>query len=68
MLASLSKSLRESVVLPAPEGEDITSKSPRLKITGLVVALFNVLNLLSHLVDNGFEIKSDLGQARITCF
>ena len=56
MLLSLSKSLRERVVLPAPEGDDMTSKSPRLKITGLVANLFNVLHLLTHLVDDGFEV------------
>ena len=68
MLGSAARSLRESVVLPAPEGDDITSKSPRLKITGLEVVLFNVLNLLSHLIDDGFEVKADSGQARITRF
>ena len=63
MLLSCDINLRDNVVLPAPDGEDITSSMPRRAIFGLVGDLFNVLYLLAHLIDDSFEFKTDAGQA-----
>jgi hypothetical protein len=47
-------------VLPAPEGEDRTNRTPRLEMfpgawfPALPVASFNVLHLLAKLVDDRF--------------
>src|SRR5262245_40828082 len=58
---SLSSSLRVSVVLPAPEGDEITRRRPRRSM-GMVLALFNVLHLLAHLIYDGFEAEPDAAQ------
>src|SRR4051794_22894641 len=51
---SLSSSLRERVVLPAPDGEDSTSISPRRWILS-----FDILGLFAELVDN--RLKGETG-------
>src|SRR5476651_2018407 len=63
--SSAAKSLWASVVLPAPDGEDSTNNSPRRATVALAAFLFNVLNLFAHLVDHGFEVQANSGQARI---
>lgn len=61
MDGSASKSLRESVVLPAPEGDERTSNNPR---RAMLVWLFllNVLDLFAELIDDGFQFKTDGGE------
>src|SRR6476660_4545790 len=65
--------MRESVVLPAPDGEDRTSISPR-RVTNLAfgfrdaaraISLFQVLHLLAELFDHALELKSDIGQRHV---
>src|SRR5262245_4501515 len=64
-LASAASRPRDSVVLPAPEGEESTSSSPRRAIAGAPgppargwgVSL-NVLHLLAHLVDHRLELQA----------
>src|SRR5690606_34262154 len=67
---------REIVVLPAPEGEDRTSISPRrwmcdgsaasaASIGRLSVALLNVLHLLAELLDDGLQVQADTGQLQV---
>ena len=68
MLLSAASSFFERVVLPAPEGEDITNNSPRRGTAVLVGSLLNVLNLLAHLIDDGFEVEADRRQAGIIGF
>ncbi len=63
---SASSNRRESVVLPAPEGEDSTSSNPRLSILGGFVrgvsvkvaprVSFDVLHLLAQLVDDCLQL------------
>src|SRR5690606_29785630 len=62
MLESRASSSRDSVVLPAPEGDDSTSGNPRRAISALLFTLsLNVLHLLSHLVDDRLERETDAG-------
>lgn len=61
MEGSASKSLRDKVVLPAPEGDESTRSNPRRAIL-ILEDLFNVLNLFAELVDNGFQLKADGGE------
>ena len=61
MDGSASKSLRESVVLPAPEGDESTSRSPRRAIL-IWLLLLNVLDLFAELIDDGFQLKTDGGE------
>src|SRR4029078_7676474 len=62
---SEARSARDKVVLPAPEGEDITRRRPRLTITVLGFPLFNVLHLLTHLVDDRLQLQAHGRQASI---
>src|SRR5262249_22264921 len=93
MAESLASSMRDSVVLPAPDGEDKTSISPRrtmaiffglFRATGRFTmlsalptfpaeprennGLFEVLHLLAELLDNGLELKPDLGEFHVVRF
>ena len=63
-----ARSIFDKVVLPAPEGEDITNNRPRRSTAILEAFLLNVLNLLTHLVDHGFEVKANGRQAAIIGF
>ena len=58
--SALSNS-RDSVVLPAPDGEDSTSSSPRRAIADpedFCDVSLDVLHLLSELIDHGFQLKT----------
>src|SRR5687768_18427448 len=59
---SLSSSRRVSVVLPAPEGEEITRRRPRRSIGMGLATLFNVLHLLAHLINDGLEAQANAAQ------
>ena len=59
--ASASRSLRDKVVLPAPEGDDSTSRSPRRAML-IWLFLLNILDLLAELIDNGLQLKADGGE------
>ena len=64
------KRAREMVDLPAPDGEDNTNINPR-RLIPVWLTLFislNVLNLLTHLVDCGFQGQSNTGQLHIGGF
>src|SRR4051812_20631525 len=65
MLGSDARRARDSVVLPAPEGDDMMRRMPRLGMWTRDSVLFNVLNLLAELVDHGFELEADCGQAAV---
>lgn len=65
MSRSSASNRRDNVVLPAPEGEDKTNSNPRRLIFEVPVALFNVLYLLAHLVDYGFECQAQSGDVCI---
>src|SRR3990172_7293208 len=60
MPASASSRRRASVVLPAPEGDERTMSRPRrpMRTVSLPLDLFNILNLLAHLVDDGLELET----------
>lgn len=58
MEGSASRSFRDKVVLPAPEGDDSTRSNPRRAMLMWAV-LFNVLNLFAELVDNGFQLEAN---------
>ena len=68
--AGSSSNMRESVLLPAPEGEDKTNIIPRRATTGgawgrvdvSAMLLFQVLHLLAELLDDTFELKADIGE------
>src|SRR4029077_19689384 len=51
-----SSSMRESVVLPAPEGEDSTSIRPRRAIAA---PSLDILHLLAHLLDGALQVDAD---------
>jgi hypothetical protein len=60
---SLSSSARANVVLPAPDGEESTSSSPRRAMRGamcgvLWVSLLKVLHLLAHLIDDDLQSQT----------
>ena len=58
-----SSNARESVDLPAPDGEDNTSIKPRREILiGRSFGSLNVLHLLTKLVDGGLEVDADVRQ------
>src|SRR5262245_60005579 len=67
--------MRDNVVLPAPDGEDSTSMSPRRAIASLprpcfeplapLAALFKVLHLLAELLDQALELEPDIGELEI---
>ena len=58
-----SSNARESVDLPAPDGEDNPSIKPRRGIlNGRSFASLNVLHLLTKLVDGGLEVDADVRQ------
>src|SRR5262245_34246194 len=76
---SSPSSLREIVVLPAPEGEERTSIKPR-RLTSMKPddpaplcdrwplmdsSSLDVLDLLAQLLDRGFELDADIGEADI---
>ena len=66
MLRSAVSSMRDSVVLPAPDGDDSTSIRPRRAI-GLGSwharhRSLQVLHLLAELLDHGLELQADIGQ------
>src|SRR6185436_11524235 len=60
-LESFSSNCRDSVVLPAPEGEDKTSIRPRRWIAA-ASASFDILDLLPHALDGAFQIDADSRQ------
>src|SRR3954466_3325398 len=73
-LGSSPSSLREIVVLPAPEGEERTSISPRCltstKPDDPAVPLISgfsldILDLLAQLLDRGLQLDADIGEADI---
>src|SRR5665213_1390780 len=49
-------SRRDSEVLPAPDGLETTSKSPRRARS------LDILHLLTKLIDRGFQLQADPGQ------
>ena len=64
---SSSSSRRDSVVLPAPEGDDSTSISPRRAIVALLPLRLRhrslqVLHLLAELLDHAFQLQADIGE------
>ena len=65
-----SRRAREMVDLPAPDGEDNTNINPRRLIPVFLTLFFslNVLNLLTHLVDCGFQGQSNPSQLDIGGF
>src|SRR6185437_8465696 len=62
MAASRSRSRRDKVVLPAPEGEDNTSIRPRRCIS------LDILGLLAELVDHGFQGQAGAGERNVGRF
>src|ERR1044072_2130876 len=72
---SRPSSLREIVVLPAPEGEERTSISPRRLTSmkpddaGAVITLesssLDVLDVLAQLLDRRLQVEPDAGEADI---
>src|SRR3569623_574806 len=73
-LGSRPSSLREIVVLPAPEGEERTSISPRRLTSmnpedpvGLLIkpSSLDVLDLLAQLLDRRLQVDPDAGEADI---
>src|SRR5439155_21280242 len=68
MLGSVATSALASVVLPAPEGDDITRRMPRRGIWVCADCLFNVLHLLAELIDNRLQFKSDCRQGSVRRF
>src|SRR5215831_6964757 len=74
--ASAASNRRARVVLPAPEGEDSTNRSPRrarranswlwsCPLASLTFRSLDVLHLLAHLVDNRLELKARPRRLRI---
>src|SRR5690242_16530562 len=73
-LGSSPKSFREIVVLPAPEGEERTSISPR-RLTSMKPddpaavliksSSLDVLDLLAQLLDRRLQVDADAGEADI---
>src|SRR5258706_14388511 len=68
---SRSRSIRESVVLPAPEGDDRTSINPRRRISvnplcgsagTMALPLFDVLDLFAQLLNGDLEVEADARQ------
>src|SRR6476619_1733679 len=62
MLRSTRRSWRESVVLPAPEGDDRTNIIP-LRFTPSL----QIRDLLAELLDHGLELKPDIGELHVGC-
>ena len=62
MLGSAASRRRDSVVLPAPEGDDMTSSRPRRGMSVMDCSSLDVLDLLAQLVDDGLEVEADRGQ------
>lgn len=62
MSGSRASNCLDSVVLPAPEGDDSTNSSPRRAMPDDVATLLNVLHLLAKLIDHGFELQPDMGK------
>src|SRR5918995_2643949 len=58
---------RDSVVFPAPEGEESTSRSPRRLMSEAGRALFKVLHLLAQLIDHRFELEPDAADLLAPC-
>src|SRR4051812_17433719 len=65
MLGSDVRRARESVVLPAPEGEDMMRRSPRRAMLTRESCLFNVLDLLAELIDDRLELEPDCGEVAV---
>lgn len=61
-LVSHARRRLASVDFPAPEGDDKITRRPR-RFNGLL----HVLNLFTHLIDDGFHCKPRLRQVRISC-
>src|SRR3990172_4806534 len=57
MPGSSSRSRRDSVVLPAPEGDDNTSMRPLLAMPVSISPSLDVLDLLAQLIDDGLELE-----------
>ena len=55
---------RDKLVLPAPEGLEMTRNRPRRLCAGL----FDILHLLAKLIDRGFQLQADGGQGRRSRF
>jgi hypothetical protein len=70
-LRSDSRSRRDSVVFPAPDGEDNTNISPRRAIIGVserflaISVSLQVLHLLAELLDHAFEFKANVRELKI---
>ncbi len=69
MLRSDVSSIRDSVVLPAPDGDDNTSISPRramiLDLAWPAPSLLQILHLLAELLDHGLQLEADIGQLQV---
>src|SRR3989337_3036437 len=68
MFLSAARSLRDRVVLPAPEGDDMTSSRPLRAISVLWITLLNVLHLFTHLIDDCFQLKANGRQGLVEGF
>src|SRR3954466_12043742 len=71
-LDSCSRKRRVRVVLPAPDGDDNTSISPRREMVSFsrvaVIASLDVLYLLAELLHLGLEIEANDGQGHVVRF
>jgi len=68
MSGSRASNCLDSVVLPAPDGDDSTNRSPRRAMVDCVPELLNVLHLLAKLIDHGLELKADVSKGRVCGF
>ena len=65
---SLLSSRRDSVVLPAPEGDDSTYISPRratFRFDASSPSSLQVLHLFAELFDYAFKFKADVSELEI---
>src|SRR5688500_15367477 len=63
--------MRDSVVLPAPEGDDSTNISPRRSTPSnppAVIASLQILDLLAELLDHVFHLEPGLRQFQVVRF
>jgi len=66
----MSSSLRDNVVLPAPDGEERTSIRPRRATLSsfsrmAIARSLQVLHLLAELFDDAFKFKTNVGEFKI---
>lgn len=62
--STFETSCRTNVVLPDPDGADMTNRFPRLVFTGLIGSL-DVLHLFSHALQLGFDGNHPFGDGRV---